>query len=155
MAGAIKRMATYLGLVEDDGYYTDDPKSANDSDRVAVSETRDAGTSRSRSDEDVASVRTITKQWDRPGYRIKMILPTTYNDARSIGEAFRDSSPVIMDLSGMGDSDAKRIVDFAAGLVFGLHGSIERINPKVFLLSPEGVDVSALAREQVAGAATR
>jgi cell division inhibitor SepF len=86
---------------------------------------------------------------------VPTILPTTYNDARSIGEEFRGSSPVIMDLSGMGDSDAKRIVDFAAGLVFGLHGSIERINPKVFLLSPEGVDVSAAAREQVAGGTAR
>lgn len=155
MAGAIKRMATYLGLVEDDQYYTDEPKSTSDSERIAVKEERESRPSWSRSGADVAAVHQIAKPWDRPGYRIPTILPTTYNDARSIGEEFRGSSPVIMDLSGMGDSDAKRIVDFAAGLVFGLHGSIERINPKVFLLSPEGAEVSALAREQVAGGTSR
>ena len=48
-----------------------------------------------------------------------------------------------MNLTDMNDSDAKRLVDFAAGLVFGLHGSIERVTSKVFLLSPESVEVNA------------
>jgi len=41
----------------------------------------------------------------------------------------------------MGESDAKRLVDFSAGLVFGLRGSIERVTNKVFLLSPSYVEV--------------
>lgn len=158
MAGAIKRMATYLGLVEDDQYYTDpaEPQAAGDSERLAVKEERENSRPRSRTAAaEVSAVRPVAQPWDRAGYRIPTILPTTYNDARSIGEEFRGASPVIMDLSGMGDADAKRIVDFAAGLVFGLHGSIERITPKVFLLSPEGVDVSTTAREQVAGGSLR
>jgi cell division inhibitor SepF len=60
-----------------------------------------------------------------------------------------------MDLTSMSDSDAKRIVDFAAGLVFGLRGSISRVAPKVFLLSPDGVDVSDIASEQLHRAAAR
>lgn len=75
--------------------------------------------------------------------RITTIHPRTYNDARAIGESFRDDVPVIMNLSDMDDSDAKRLVDFAAGLVFGLHGSIERVTNKVFLLSPEHIEVAA------------
>ena len=43
---------------------------------------------------------------------------------------------MIMNLTDLDDADAKRLVDFAAGLVFGLHGSIERVTSKVFLLSP-------------------
>ena len=58
--------------------------------------------------------------------RITTIHPRTYNEAKNIGESFRDGTPVIMNLSDMDDADAKRLVDFAAGLVFGLHGSIER-----------------------------
>jgi cell division inhibitor SepF len=58
-----------------------------------------------------------------------------------------------MNLSDMGDADAKRLVDFAAGLVFGLHGSIERVTSKVFLLSPSHVEVSA--EEGAPSAATR
>ena len=76
-------------------------------------------------------------------YRITTLHPRTYNEARVIGERFRDGMPVIMNLTEMDDADAKRLVDFAAGLSFGLRGSIERVTAKVFLLSPRNVDVTA------------
>ena len=76
-------------------------------------------------------------------YRITTLHPRTYNEARTIGERFREGMPVIMNLTEMDDADAKRLVDFAAGLSFGLHGSIERVTAKVFLLSPQDVDVTA------------
>ena len=85
--------------------------------------------------------------------RITTIHPRTYNEAKNIGESFRDGTPVIMNLSDMDDADAKRLVDFAAGLVFGLHGSIERVTSKVFLLSPVHVEVSA--EEGAAAPSTR
>jgi cell division inhibitor SepF len=75
--------------------------------------------------------------------RITTIHPRTYNDARSIGEAFREGTPVIMNLTDLDDSDAKRLVDFAAGLVFGLQGAIERVTNKVFLLSPANVEITS------------
>ncbi len=68
--------------------------------------------------------------------RITTLHPRTYNEARVIGENFRDGVPVIMNLSEMDDTDAKRLVDFAAGLVFSVRGTIERVTNKVFLLSP-------------------
>ena len=77
------------------------------------------------------------------GYRITTVHPASYNEARTIGERFRDGMPVIMNLTEMDDADAKRLVDFAAGLSFGLRGSIERVTAKVFLLSPRNVDVTA------------
>ncbi|SFT77847.1 cell division inhibitor SepF [Geodermatophilus amargosae] len=76
-------------------------------------------------------------------YRITTLHPKTYNEARAIGEAFRDGSPVIMNLTELDHADARRLVDFAAGLVFGLRGSIEPVTAKVFLLSPRDVDVTA------------
>ena len=78
-----------------------------------------------------------------PGYRITTVHPASYNEARVIGERFRDGMPVIMNLTDMEHADAKRLVDFAIGLTFGLHGSIERVTAKVFLLSPQDVDVTA------------
>ena len=75
--------------------------------------------------------------------RITTIHPRTYNEAKNIGEAFREGTPVIMNLIDMDDSDAKRLVDFAAGLIFGLHGDIERVTSKVFLLSPSHVEVTS------------
>jgi cell division inhibitor SepF len=76
-------------------------------------------------------------------YRIFTVHPKTYNEARQIGERFREGGAVIMNLTELADADAKRLVDFAAGLIFGLRGSIERVTNKVFLLSPRDVDVTA------------
>lgn len=81
--------------------------------------------------------------------RIQTIKPRSYNDARLIGEAFRQGVPVIMNLTEMSDADAKRLVDFSAGLSFGLHGSIERVTTAVFLLSPAHVEI-AVDTEQAA-----
>jgi cell division inhibitor SepF len=83
--------------------------------------------------------------------RITTVHPRTYNEARVIGEHFRDGVPVIMNLSEMEDADAKRLVDFAAGLIFGLRGTIERVTSKVFLLCPPNVDVSSEDKERIAG----
>jgi cell division inhibitor SepF len=50
----------------------------------------------------------------------------------------------------MDDADAKRLVDFAAGLSFGLRGSIERVTNKVFLLSPQNITVTAEDKARIA-----
>ena len=75
--------------------------------------------------------------------RITTLHPRTYNEARTVGENYRDGTPVIMNLSEMDDADAKRLVDFSAGLVFATRGSIERVTSKVFLLSPPNVTIAA------------
>ena len=61
---------------------------------------------------------------------ITTLHPRTYNEARTVGENFREGIPVIMNLSEMDDADAKRLVDFAAGLVFATRGTIERVTPR-------------------------
>jgi cell division inhibitor SepF len=83
--------------------------------------------------------------------RIVTVHPRTFNDARTIGEHFRDGVPVIMNVSQMENPDAKRLVDFAAGLILGLRGNIERVTSKVFLLSPYDVNVTAEDKQRIAG----
>lgn len=75
--------------------------------------------------------------------RIVTLHPRFYNEARTIGEQYREGNPVIINLTDMDESERKRLVDFASGLVFGLHGTIERVTSKVFLLSPANVRVSS------------
>ena len=83
-------------------------------------------------------------------YQITTLHPTTYNEARTIGEHFRDGVPVIMNLTEMAEADAKRLVDFAAGLAFGLRGSMDRVTNRVFLLSPANVQVTAEDKAKIA-----
>jgi len=87
-----------------------------------------------------------------PLSKITTLRPKDYSEARTIGERFRDGQPVIMDLVSMDNADAKRLVDFAAGLAFALRGSFDKVATKVFLLSPADVDVSAEERRRIAEA---
>ncbi|MET9699206.1 cell division protein SepF [Streptomyces sp. NPDC006529] len=198
MAGAMRKMAVYLGLVEDDrydnpGYDPDDefepepePERVRDRDRrqqpvshqppVSEEPVRIVQPPAQREPiaipvengraPRIAPVASITPERptmeknapvimpkvvsEREPYRITTLHPRTYNEARTIGEHFREGTPVIMNLTEMDDTDAKRLVDFAAGLVFGLHGSIERVTQKVFLLSPANVDVTAEDKARIA-----
>jgi cell division inhibitor SepF len=75
--------------------------------------------------------------------RITTLQPRSYNEARTIGERYRDGVPVIMNLTELDDAAAKRLVDFAAGLAFALRGSIDKVTSRVFLLTPADVEVSA------------
>lgn len=162
MAGALRKMAVYLGLAEEDAGHYDD--AYDDFDEYPNEPQRRGRRDRHRGDlddghegreEHRASVsrmpdrRPVAVPSPRESYRIVTLHPRTYNEARTIGEHFREGTPVIMNLTDMDDSDAKRLVDFAAGLVFGLHGSIERVTQKVFLLSPVNVDVTAEDKRRI------
>ncbi len=161
MPGTMRKMAVYLGLVEDDlvdDDYDAEPRTRSRDVAAPVADVRP------RTAPEVVVRPAATAVAERPAstlrptgtaagadiYRITTLHPRSYNDARRIGEEYREGVPVIINLTGMDDNDAKRIVDFAAGLVFGLRGSIERITNKVFLLSPANVDVGAEARAQIA-----
>ncbi|GAA4830751.1 hypothetical protein GCM10023201_18220 [Actinomycetospora corticicola] len=107
------------------------------------------------SEEPVRPVRAVeaapAKSVDTPAVpEITTLRPTSYNEARVIGERYRDGIPVIMNLTEMDDAAAKRLVDFAAGLAFALRGSIEKVTNRVFLLSPPNVEVSATERRKFA-----
>jgi cell division inhibitor SepF len=146
MAGAMRKMAVYLGLVED----ADGDEYAEDGIEGPVRREEFRAPAR-RYDEAVTAVRYSAGSADgSEPYRITTLHPRTYNEAKSIGESFREGTPVIMNLTEMDDSDAKRLVDFSAGLVFGLRGSIERVTSKVFLLSPANVDVTAEDKARIA-----
>jgi cell division inhibitor SepF len=156
MGSAMRKMGVYLGLLEDterydDEYYDDYDERSQRS--VAEEPARPAP---------VANIserrRPVAGPQAQPGpqsvvaelSRITTLHPRTYNEARTIGENFREGVPVIMNLSEMDDSDAKRLVDFAAGLVFAVRGTIERVTNKVFLLSPPNVSVAAEDKQRIA-----
>jgi cell division inhibitor SepF len=152
MASAMRKMAVYLGLVEDERRYQDSYDAYGEYDEY-------------EEQEEVMEVAPVRA--DYGGYvtehplepvaprqvelaRITTLHPRTYNEARTIGEHFREGTPVIMNLTEMVDSDARRLVDFAAGLIFGLRGSIDKVTNKVFLLSPANVEVTAEDKARIA-----
>jgi len=155
MASAMRKMAVYLGLVEDDRQYAenyeaydeyDDYDEPADAAEPAAAESARADYAGYPTDHRVETVPAQQVELAR----ITTLHPRTYNEARNIGEHFRDGTPVIMNLTEMVDSDARRLVDFAAGLIFGLRGSIDKVTNKVFLLSPANVEVTAEDKARIA-----
>ena len=125
--GSVRKASAWLGLVDDSEmrYYDDDyaegPETGESAREPWVTDPRVQVTAETAQDQ---------------GTRIATVTPDGFRDARGIGELFRDGVPVIVNLTAMESADAKRVVDFAAGLTFGLRGSIDRVATRVFLLTP-------------------
>ena len=155
MSGAMRKIGEYLGLLEDSGQYDEFTGDFETSQHDAVDE-RPVPASRERRPAPVSDLSERRRPASAaPGVvaelsRITTLHPRNYNEARLVGENYRDGTPVIMNLSEMDDNDAKRLVDFAAGLIFATRGSIERVTNKVFLLSPPNVSVSTEDKERIA-----
>lgn len=156
MAGTLRKTMIYLGLADGDEHYESEHQTVRkDEDETMEADreerrapVREASREPSHAPEEeyrapVTPIKRAASSREEPsGLRqITTIHPRSYNDAKLIGESFRDGIPVIMNVTDMGEADAKRLVDFSAGLVFGLRGSIERVTNKVFLLSPSYVEV--------------
>jgi cell division inhibitor SepF len=159
MASAMRKMAVYLGLVEDDRRYAEDYEAYDEYDDydepADAAEPAAPAPSPAPSRADYAGYPTDHRIETVPPQQVELarittLHPRTYNEARNIGEHFRDGTPVIMNLTEMVDSDARRLVDFAAGLIFGLRGSIDKVTNKVFLLSPANVEVTAEDKARIA-----
>lgn len=158
MAGAMRKVGEYLGLVEqaefDDEFDDDIEPSVPISRQPAVVRSAAPVASIAARNED-GPRREERRPERRPSnssdlQRIETVTPRTYNDARTVGEHYRSGVPVIMNLSEIDDDDAKRLVDFSAGLVFAAHGSINRVTAKVFLLSPENIVVTDEDKQRIA-----
>lgn len=148
MAGALRKTMLYLGLADDRGEhdgdeYVDEYTEYDEPEAPMATE----------HEAQVTPIRQATPRAARASElrRITTVHPRSYNDARTIGEAFRAGTPVIMNLTDMDDADAKRLVDFSAGLIFGLHGAIERVTAKVFLLSPANIEIAGDGTGAAAG----
>lgn len=134
--GSVRKASAWLGLVDDndtgaeryyDGY-ADEPAEGPEPGESWATDPR---------------VRVASRVAEERERRIGTVTPDSFRDARAIGELFREGVPVIVNLTAMDPSDAKRVVDFAAGLIFGLRGSIERVATRVFLLTPADTEIVA------------
>lgn len=157
MPGALHKVSVYLGLRDEPYARATQPAYAHAADRSfdRAPEPQYAhagvGYAPDVDDQEGWSEQTYEEfaEIDAPSYRITTLHPRTYNEARTIGEHYRSGTPVIMNLTEMEDADAKRLVDFSAGLTFGLHGRLERVTAKVFLLSPKNVTVTAQDKQRI------
>jgi cell division inhibitor SepF len=142
MAGAWRKTLIYLGLVEDDDLDEYGQEDAPEPAARSISRTPDREPRPVRHDSVVRPLPTT------PSARFHLVSPTAFNDAQEIGDKYREGFSVIMNLTGAPPDIARRLVDFASGLAYGLAGSMQQVADRVFLLTPEGVQVSAEERRR-------
>jgi cell division inhibitor SepF len=148
MAGVWKKTLNYLGLVEEDEDFVDEVPEAEP---APVRRMRPQAVREVPADAE-GVVRTIAST--RPAAATGAIHksePKRFNEAREVADRFKEGTAVIMNLQSTEDSIARRLVDFASGLVYGLDGKIELVANRVYLLTPADVEVSAEERERIAG----
>ena len=131
---SLKKLGNFLGLTDD--LESEEISHEAETPRIKVRETRSFASVQATPVAPSVVAPSATNQ-------IFTVNPRSYNEARVIGERYREGNTVLMNLTDMGDEERKRLVDFASGLVFGHHGTIERVTSKVFLLSPANVTVSS------------
>ncbi|MGA8254982.1 MAG: cell division protein SepF [Nocardioides sp.] len=159
MSGAMRRIGEYLGLLEDTGRY--DGYDLDGDYETAQTAPVQASRGTRRADGRPAPVADLAERRrpqavPQPTHtvaelsKITTLHPRNYNEARVVGENYREGTPVIMNLTEMDDADAKRLVDFAAGLIFATRGTLDRVTNKVFLLSPPNVSVAAEDKQLIA-----
>ena len=144
MAGVWKKTMNYLGLVEDDEEFVEELPEAEP---APVRRMRPQAVREVPADTE-GVVRTIASPRPAATGAIHKSEPKRFNEAREVADRFKEGTAVIMNLQSTEDSIARRLVDFASGLVYGLDGKIELVANRVYLLTPADVEVSAEERER-------
>ena len=86
----------------------------------------------------------------RPNVRPHLVTPTSFNQAQEVADKFKNNQAVAFDLADVDRDLARRLIDFASGLCYGLGGNLEKIAPNMYLLTPTGVEVPASERSRLA-----
>jgi cell division inhibitor SepF len=160
MATMLRNAMVWLGLAEDyaDEYADeidatgpgtlDEPAADTNVRRLSTARAGAATSTRVRA---VDELRTERSQRAHPVSHttVHYTAPMTFNEVEEVGDRFRNDIPVIMNLAGANESVAKRALDFASGLIYGLDGRIERVGDRVFLLTPQGVEFSTEERRKL------
>ena len=161
MATMLRNAMVWLGLAEDyeDEYVDeidataprtlDEPAGETNVRRLSTARTGGATATRVRAMDDLRTDRASQRAHPVSNTTVHYTAPMTFNEVEEVGDRFRNDIPVIMNLAGASESVAKRVLDFASGLIYGLDGRIERVGDRVFLLTPRGVEFSTEERRKL------
>jgi len=138
-----KKTLVYLGLVEEE------ESAADPFDPIDEELHESPSTIRKISREELSAAQDPPPAASEPLGQVHIVAPTAYDDAKEIGDKLRSAVPVIMNLQGVEDDTFKRLTAFASGLAYGLNGDVQRLAPRMYLITPANVEVSAEDRRRL------
>ena len=86
-----------------------------------------------------------------------VIKPKQFDESTEIVDALLDNCTVILNLEGLDITLAQHIIDFTAGASYAIDGNIKKVSSYIFILTPEGVDITGDSQEilnDIAGSAS-
>ena len=136
-----KKALVYLGLVEED-------EIEDEADSFEERPPENPPTIRKISQEEFSSVSRVGSA--RPLGQVHVTAPASSNDAQEIGDKLKSSVPVIMNLQGVEDDIVRRfLTSFVAGVAYAIDGEVQKLGPKMYLVTPANVEVSAEDRQRL------
>ena len=163
MPSFVRRTMVYLGLVDDD--YEDyepyddaqpSPARAGARSQGQAEMVEQGSAIRTLPRDDPSGVGPVTPRpqvvrpiTPVPGAKPYVVGPGQFADAQQIGDRYKASQPVIVNLQGVDRELSRRMIDFCSGLTYGLGGAMDKVADHVFLLTPSNVEVSAEERRRL------
>lgn len=148
MAGLWRKTLVYLGFVEEDefdDYSYDDYEERDERPAQRSTSVRRIGDH----DHNDARRDPVVRAMPAPSVQFHLVSPSAFNDAQELGDKYRQGHSVLMNLQSVESELARRLVDFASGLVYGVGGTLQPVADRVYLLTPPGVVVSAEERRRL------
>jgi len=139
LPGFFRKILIFLGLAEEEDEYLEQEKASQ---REYLKKPVIKRIKKNKVD----NIGTIERYKESLQSEVHIIEPHNFSDAKSMGDKFKEDIPVIINLQEVDQELAKRIIDFASGLAYGLNGGIQRVADRVFLITPYNVEVSAEER---------
>ena len=81
--------------------------------------------------------------------RLAVVEIARFDDVEDVGARYRTGAPVLFDVTGADRAEARRVIDFVAGLTYALRGRMDRVGTRAFLLVPDGVTLPSREAERL------
>lgn len=137
MAGVLGKFLEYIGIEDngaEDDVYEDETYEEDSRDNSVVN----FGNRARRNVQNDSNVVNLPN-----AAQLKMIVyhPVSYEDTQNIIDNLKSRKPVIVNMEELDLECAQRILDFIAGAIYALNGTIYKISRGIFVVAPTTYDV--------------
>lgn len=81
--------------------------------------------------------------------KIVILKPKSFEESRNIADEIKRRMPVVFDVGGLQPEEARRVVDFVAGAVYGVDGTVQRVSGGIFVAAPSHFDIMGEIKEKM------
>lgn len=74
--------------------------------------------------------------------KIVVLKPKCFSNSTSVADELKKRRPVVIDVGALDPDEARRVVDFIAGTVYGVNGNMQKVSGGIFLATPAHMDIA-------------